>query len=270
MTIPEETLMAFADGELDAAAHAAVEAAMREDPDLERRVARHRALRNRLQAAFADELAQPVPQRLLSAARSAATAKANNVVDLQEARAASARAAQARTAGHHADTDQAESKPSWRQLGSIAAGLLLGLGIGYGTWRQGGALIERSPSGALVANGLLAVALSSQLTAEQNGTSAVHIGLSYLAKSGEYCRTFALAGAAATAVATSGVACKDRQQWQIQALVQGGPATGSEYRTAATAVSPVILKSIEDEIQGEPLDSAGESAVRQRGWQSPK
>ncbi len=33
MTISDETLMAYADGELDAAARAAVESAMREDPN---------------------------------------------------------------------------------------------------------------------------------------------------------------------------------------------------------------------------------------------
>jgi hypothetical protein len=32
----------------------------------------------------------------------------------------------------------------------------------------------------------------------------------------------------------------------------------------------LILKMIEDQIQGEPLDSAGESAARQREWQPPK
>jgi len=275
MTISEETLMAFADGELDAAGRAAVEAAMREDPEVAKRVARHRALRNRLQVAFAEELAEPVPQRLLSAVRDSSAVKASNVVNLREARAASARAAKARVAGQRAGAQQTEDRTSWRQLGSIAAGVLLGLGIGYFSWRQGEAPIERGASGALVANGQLAAALSGQLAAEQAGGSAVHINVSYLAKSGEYCRSFTLARAGATSAATSGVACKDGQQWQIQALVQGtpvqaAPESGGDYRTAATAVPPVILKLIEGQIQGEPLDAAGESAVRRRGWQSPQ
>jgi anti-sigma factor RsiW len=56
MTIPDETLMAYADGELDPAARAAVESAMREDPQLEKRVAQHRALRQRVRAAYSTEL----------------------------------------------------------------------------------------------------------------------------------------------------------------------------------------------------------------------
>jgi len=52
MTISDEILMAYADGELDAAARAAVESAMREDPQIEKRVAAHRALRRRVQAAY--------------------------------------------------------------------------------------------------------------------------------------------------------------------------------------------------------------------------
>jgi anti-sigma factor RsiW len=275
MTISEETLMAFADGELDAAARAAVEVAMREDPELEKRIARHRAMRKRLQAAFADELSQPVPQRWLSLVRESPAAKTSNVVDLQEARAASARAAQTSASSRRNDVQQTMTRTSWRQLGSMAAAVLLGLGIGYGLSKQGAVPIVHGASGALVANGQLASALSSQLAAEQTGSSAVRIGVSYVAKSGEYCRTFSLAGAklptaAAAQAAAAGVACKDHQQWQIRALAQVPSQPGGNYRTAGTAVSPVILKLIEDEIQGEPLDAAGESAARQRGWQSPK
>ena len=46
MTISDEMLMAYADGELDATAREAVESAMREDPQIVERVARHSALRN--------------------------------------------------------------------------------------------------------------------------------------------------------------------------------------------------------------------------------
>ncbi len=117
--------------------------------------------------------------------------------------------------------------------------------------------------------------MSRQLAADQAGQSAVHIGVSYLAKSGEYCRSFALVGAtaaaaSATAAATTGIACMDRQQWRIEALTQAAPQTGNDYRTAATAMSPIVLTLIEDEIQGEPLDAAGESAARGRGWKSAK
>ena len=266
MTISEETLMAFADGELDDAARAAVELAMREDPEVGKRVARHLALRERLRAGFAGELSEPVPERLTAVLRGIPTVTASNVVDLQRARAAMARATQARAAKVGGGEDGPRANASWGAAVSVAAGVLLGLAIGYGMWSQGSLPIGRGAAGTLVANGSLAGALSRQLAAEQAGAGAVHIGVSYLAKSGEYCRTFTLAGAAPA----SGIACRHAAQWQIHALTQEAAAQGGAYRTAAAALAPMLLKMIEEQIQGEPLDSAGESAARQREWQPPK
>jgi anti-sigma factor RsiW len=56
MSIPDETLMAFADGELDPVTRDAVESAIREDPHLQLKVAEHRALRQRVESAYAAEL----------------------------------------------------------------------------------------------------------------------------------------------------------------------------------------------------------------------
>src|SRR6185437_7507864 len=52
MTFSEETLMAYADDELDSETRSAVEAAMETDPEIARRVARHKALRGQLRATF--------------------------------------------------------------------------------------------------------------------------------------------------------------------------------------------------------------------------
>lgn len=121
----------------------------------------------------------------------------------------------------------------------------------------------RNAGGALVARGQLAQALSNQLAAEQSRDSAVQIGVSFRAKSGDYCRTFALSGA----VSPSGLACRQGGEWQVQALTQEPGAAGdSGYRTAGSALSGTILKSVEGQIAGEPLDQAGERAARQRRW----
>jgi hypothetical protein len=73
--ITEELLMAYADGELDGAEHAAdrarIEAAMRADPDVAQRIESHRALRQQLSATFDRVLDEPVPDRLIAAVRRA-------------------------------------------------------------------------------------------------------------------------------------------------------------------------------------------------------
>jgi anti-sigma factor RsiW len=257
MTISDETLMAFADGELDDAARAAVELALRTDPQLAKRVAEHRALRQRIQAAYSAELSEPVPERLLSAAKRRADASGTNVVNLQDARAAMAR-------------DAARARPLrtwWRPAGSIAASLIIGLGLGYGRWHQS-APLTRNAGGALVASGQLAQGLSQQLAADGSAAAAVQIGISFLARSGDYCRTFVLSGA----ISPAGVACHHGQEWQILTLSQSaasGSATAG-YRTAASEMSPAILQAVQELISGEPLDATAEAAARSKGWNSAR
>ena len=245
--------MAYADGELDAAERAAVESAMREDPQIEERIAQHRALRQRVHSAYSAELSEAVPERLLTAARSAAGLPGSKVVSLDEARAAMHRSKRAR------------SGAQWRTAGTIAASVLVGVSLGFIMWGRTESPLMRSAGGALVARGQLARALSEQLAADQTRTSAVQIGLSFLGKSGEYCRTFALSGASSP----SGLACRHGEEWRLQALSQGPDraAGDSEYRTAGSAMSASILKLVEGQIAGEPLDQAGERAARQRDWQ---
>jgi len=250
MTISDETLMAYADGELDAAARAAVESAMREDPQIQMRVAAHRTLRRKVEAAYSAELSEAVPERLL---RAAAGTPGSKVVNLQDARVAMQRSA----------SRAQPRRPQWRTASTIAAGLVAGVGLGFFMWGQWQSPLARNAAGALVARGQLAKALSNQLAAEQSRSSAVQIGLSFRAKSGGYCRTFALSGA----VSPSGLACRQDAEWQIQALTQEPGAAGdSGYRTAGSAMPAEILKSVEGRIAGEPLDQAGERAARQRGW----
>jgi len=62
---------------------AIIEAAMRENPEVRRRIAEHRALREAMQGAFSAVLDEPVPQRLIDAARGQTAAPAGgHVVDL--------------------------------------------------------------------------------------------------------------------------------------------------------------------------------------------
>jgi hypothetical protein len=256
MTISDETLMAYADGELDAAASAAVESAMREDPQIEKRVAAHRSLRRRVHAAYSAELSEDVPARLLTAARGRASPQGSKVVNLQDARAALER-----------QTPPARLlRPHWRTAGAVAASVIVGVGLGFFMWGRTESPLVPGAGGALVARGPLVKALSNQLAAEQSESSPVKIGLSFLAKSGDYCRTFTLSGA----MSPSGLACRHGEEWRVQVLTQGsdGAAGDPHYRTAGSAMPPSILAAVEGQIAGEPLDPAGERAAQRRGWKS--
>jgi hypothetical protein len=228
--ISDEILMAYADGEADAATRAQVEAAMQADPEIGRRVARHRALRDVMQGAGASVLDEPVPERLIAAARGIRKAPGFS--------------------------------RGW-QPAAMAASLLVGLALGYLGWHGSAALIQANSSGGLVAGAALADALSTQLSDDRSPARAATAGLSFRAKSGGYCRTFALTGADAS----SGLACHEAHGWSIKVLAQSPSAgTPTQFRTAGSELSPAIRAAIEGSIEGEPLDHAGEIAARQAGW----
>jgi hypothetical protein len=253
MSIPDETLMAFADGELDAASRALVESALQQDPELAKRVARHVALRQRLRSAYAEELTEPVPQRLLDAAQRPRLQK-NNVVNLQAARDAKLREA----------SDVGSPATRWRPAAAIAASLAIGFGLGYINRNHGESepALARGADGALNARGALARALSTQLAANQTAAAEVHIGVSFLAKNGDYCRTFSLSGS----VRPAGLACRHEAQWRIESLGQSSDASAANYRTAGTDLSPQILRAVEERIDGEALDAGAEAEALQKNW----
>jgi hypothetical protein len=253
MSIPEETLMAYVDGELDPAARAQVEAAMRDDPQIEKHVAQQRALRAKIQQAYAADLAEALPERLVAAAHGRGL-----VSDPQADRG------QARAAIASRSLRQRRRRPQWRPIVSMAASLLLGIGVGFLAWRHSDSTMIQNSRGALVAGGPLAQGLSSQLAGDRSPASAVEIGLSFLAKSGDYCRTFTIVGKASSA----GLACRHAERWEVRALVQSGAVkdVGSEYRTASSSLPLAIATAVEEQISGEPLDRTDEIAARKAGW----
>ena len=240
MTFDDETLMAYVDGELDAPARAAVEAAMTADPALAQRVARQQALRARLRQAFDPVLAEPVPERLVATARGAATP------------GVSAKVTELRRARRHW---------SWPQLAAMAASLLIGVLLGPWLLHSPTPLVARN--GALLASGTLADALTGQLARSQPASAPVQIGVSFRSRSGNYCRTFLLRDTSELA----GLACLEHGDWKLEALAATEPGVaGSGYRPAGSALPPAIAASVDALMSGEPLDAAGESAARERGW----
>ncbi|MBV8603651.1 MAG: hypothetical protein JO224_03115 [Pelomonas sp.] len=223
---------AYVDGELDEPARQAFEARLAAnaaaDAELRAYVERARGLRALLGKAYAPVLDEPAPERL-HAALQPPRAK---VVSLATARA----------------------RLGWAFWGGLAASVVLGVVVG----RQiGPAPHGIGTPGALAQNPLTA-ALDSKLSGEELG--GVRLGLSFVAKGGDYCRSFSTADGA-------GLACRDRAGWTVRALVPMQSPPASEYRTAASPLPPALLERIDALRDGDTLDATQEAAARAKGWQ---
>jgi len=252
MSLSDEILMAYADGELDPERAAAVEQAMLADPGVAQAVQRHRALRADVFAAFSGVLDEPVPPRLQPRpGAAAAVTDPHNVVRLDALRAARARPA----APRHA----------WQHWGGLAASLALGVLAGALGWRgmhaDGDAAPFASRGGALVAQGALADALSRQLADVQGQPAGgVKLGVSFQAKDGSVCRSFLLGR-------TGGLACRYGEHWQVPVVAEGEKAQDGAYRQAGSEMPAAVLEAIDERIAGATFDAGAERAARDRGWQ---
>jgi len=239
----DETLMAYADGELDEALNAEISAAVERDPALARRVEQQRALRAKVAGAFATVLDQPLPERLLAAANGPARAEVLQF--------------------------SARSRPSqsvrWgvREWGAMAATLVLGVLLSWKMFAPSGSTLIGARDGALVARGALARALDSQLASTQRVEDAVQIGLTFKNKEGRYCRSFLVQQAG-----TAGLACREGGEWHIPVTAAAQlPAQGLRQ---ATSLPAAVLGAVDERIAGEALDAAGEESARLAGWDTKR
>lgn len=246
MQFSEETLMAYVDGEAEAGERAAIEQALPLDPQLAERIAQHRRLRSQLASAFGGVIAEPVPHRLRERAL-LAPANGNVVAG----------------APHWFDAARRRAQQwSWPEWSALAASVLIGV-FASRAWLDAPSAPLTTASGQVLASGELAKSLSQLPGGTSDTQSNIAVGLSYLAKSGSYCRTFELPGAKPLA----GIACREATQWRVQALLPAPAQDAAQYRMAGSALPPALLNIVEAESAAEPLDSEAETAVRARGWQ---
>jgi len=274
MSISDDILMAFADGELDREQSAAIEVAMQNDPSIAARVAQHQALRLQVQAAFAPILEEEIPAKLkktLSQSDPVTTPEINQrekVVSLAELNLArknrrdqSQTNAQDRLDGNHPRRER-----DWRDWGGLAAMLVVGLWLGQSSLFNRDlptTLVTANENGQLIANGKLTTALDTQLSNEHKG-SEVQIGLSFKSKDGQFCRSF-------SAKQSNGVACHQSQTWAIALMVDSASSSpdrrdNDAYRPAGSETSPVILDFIDQNIAGTSLNQAEEKAALLKAW----
>lgn len=245
MTFSDETLMAFADGELKGEEAARIEAAIKEDATLAKRVARFRSVRTALKMTYDSVAEEPIPERFRAllgdmAVSEREPAPAAKVVDFAAARE---------------QRRMPMGAPAWA---AIAATLVVGLFAGRMIAPGEGLLVAEN--GRVRAGGELTRALDTQLaSATENEAAALRIGLSFRSRDGEYCRTFTRVTGER---AVSGVACRDPDAWVVQVAASEAAPAGA-YRQAA---SSTVMDRVDALIEGEPLDAETERAARDRGW----
>jgi negative regulator of sigma E activity len=239
MSFSDEDLTAYVDGELDDEKRQQVQDAIHRDPEIARRVASHQALRDTLRKGFEPVLQEPVPERLLTAARSASAVSKSNVVPFRDHRV------------------PVRPRPRWIAL---AASFILGaLALQFGaSLLKSDSITERN--GQMLAAGILREALSNQLTASQTPQTPVQIGVSFLSHGGNYCRTFQFRD-------LGGLACNEAGSWKLEVLARENHTGNSEYRPAATNLPPAVVQAVTDTISGEPLDAREETSARAQKWQ---
>lgn len=264
MTVPDEEVFAFVDGELPPEAMARIEAAMESDPQLALRIETQRALRRLLSGAHAGALERP-PRRLTAVAPSVETPKPTS----RPAEVIAFPGAKDKT------KDKAKTKPREPKVArtvdggrrslspwiAMAACLVAGLFVGR-VAIPALPVLSGAEDAPPIAIGPLAQALNKQDAGQ--GAGPIRIGLSFKDQAGLYCRTFQASGQTPVA----GVACREPSAWRLRVVSSAAPTTKTAYRTASAETPAAVLAAVNAMIVGQPLDPAGEAQAKAKGWKA--
>lgn len=231
MSIDDQTLMAFADGELPAARAAEVAAAVAADPALAAKVERFRAVRGKL-AGSLDGLAPP-PDVL--------------------ARAEAATARQA-----------VRMRPF---VGAMLAAGIAGVVLGVTLPWEGRGRYNDAIGPDMRTRGSLTRALEKTPSGSERRILQAKVQPLFTARAGdgEPCRAFRVVR---TSESFEGVACRERRRWRIVALAQIPPQPKG-YVQASGGEAPAIAAALDALNVGDPLSKTAEQALIDRRWKLP-
>jgi hypothetical protein len=239
MIIDDGRLIAFLDGELDAADRAEVEAALSLDPLLAARLAKLRSVRARISEVYAPLAEDAVHERVANGR--------DNVVRLADRR-----------------QPPSPSRPKlnlkWPAWGGLAATFAGGLVLGYAAAHEGGGVLSLRGDGVLMARGDLVRALNENRAGE---AGPIRIGTSFKAADQRYCRTFQV-----ETRRVAGVACREGPGWvaRMTATDLDAKAGGPTSAPTASGMPSSVQTAAAAMAVGAPLDEAAERLARARGW----
>jgi anti-sigma factor RsiW len=267
MTVSPETLLAFVEGELSAEEAQRVAAEVANDPGLAAHVENHLALKARLKAA-SPPASGPVDTEgmavkmseiglLLRASGPAGTEGPAMATSVAEG-----------SIVPQPSVAESEAKPgrrvaaSWIPAVTMAAGIGLGLLVAISL--RPDTEIRGAPGG-VVAEGMLARALSTVIAMDKNGAAFApnQIGESFFSSDGYFCRNFS---SAAGKSALAGIACREGDEWRIRVLANSEPSDPEKNGNKAPPLPAPVRETLNALMVGEPLDADGERAARAQSW----
>jgi anti-sigma factor RsiW len=254
-TSTDDELSALLDGEISADAERQLRLRLERDPALAARLDALEHANAVVRDAYAHVSDERVPQHLADLLRTSAhETRPDNVVPL---------ARRERYDGGVPTAVPAALAASVALVVGIALGLVLGPRVIGPEAARLVADAGRVDGGSALYDALqtLPSAASREIAAGLTATAR----LSFATNDGAYCRQLELAGARGT---TATLACRRGDVWQVEAATfaaQAASATDGAYRPAAGNAS-ALDAAIDELIAGEPLGTAAEAALIERGW----
>lgn len=267
--VPDELLMAYADGELTPPEAKALDALLSQDPALRDRLTPFIETRIRLSTAFEHKLHEPVPDRLIAAIARAAVAE-------QARRRAPSFVERAREVLRTlVDAILPDGRLTPALAGTAAALLVFGMATGWLIGHVGGSGLIHVAGSGLVASGTLADVLESKPSglmsdADWKNTSIVPV-LSFRDQNNSVCREYRIMRRD-DGPDSAGLACRAPDgTWRVALHVETPkqPQTGGTYQTATAANVPAVDTLIEETISGDAFGKDDETALLKNGWQLP-
>lgn len=269
-------LMAFADEALPPETAAALAPRIAADPRLSAKVARFRADRALLRAAFDPVLEEPVPDRLVAAIRARAAAAEPASTPQPGRPALRAIEGGGGTASAPAPTPVARAHPPLRRALplALAASLALVLGFAFGRLLPesapgGPAAPGRASLAALVESGPVRILVERGASGDSValGEGATVLLLGTLERGpGRYCRELEVSGGPQPGLA---ILCRSPEgTWPVTALVALAPAEApSGFAPAGAETEHDPAEALRETLGSlRLLDREAEAAARARGW----